>query len=280
MKHKVLLLVDLNNALKRAIFSHRGLTSGRTFTGGVYGLLTGMAKVMRTHSVTHAVLCQDSRPYRRSEEYPEYKGDRKRAEDTDEDLMRAVTQTRRLALEVAEVLGLPSWKLQGFEADDLIARACERECYRYSRIVIWSNDTDLFQLLRRPHIHIDRKDEVMTQAKLLAEHELTPEQHLLLSAFQGSHNAVSGLPGVAGVTARKMLRMGDYTKHPKYDRKIVERNLHLMRLPHPEFPKHERMPLQTERFDARAFYRWVARYDIRATQQMLDAFENLCIATR
>lgn len=273
MRRKTLVLVDLSNALKRSMFSHKGLTSGTTFTGGVYGVLVGLAKVLGAYGATSAVLCQDSKPYRRSLEYPKYKA--KRVEEKDETLIQALEQSRRLIDEAAQVIGVPLWAVPGFEADDLIAHACRRESNRYDRVVIWSNDSDLFQLLVRPNIWIERAKEVMTQAKLLAAHGLTAEQHLLLSVLMGSHNDVAGIEGVGPITARKIVdNPALFRQYTDKHSEIIKRNQHLMRLPHPALPTIH-LPDQTRAFVARDFYRWASRYDIAATEKMLSAFEGL-----
>lgn len=266
-------MVDLNNALRKSIHTHKGLTSGEWFTGGVYGFLAGFAKVCGSYRATHAVLCLDSRPYLRSQEYADYKGSR--AEPTPEELQR-VKDSRVLAAEAAQSIGVPIWAIPSFEADDLMAYAALRERNRWDRVVIWSNDTDLFQLLVSPTIWIERINEVMTQAKLQMNHGLTPEQHLLVSALTGSHNDVPGIEGVGPITAKKIALDPAKLRETRIKHgDIIDRNLRLMRLPHPQLPANLGLPGRTGQFSARLFSRWCSRYDIRATDQMLNAFETL-----
>jgi len=57
-------------------------------TGGVYGFITTMSKYILRFKPTNIVICMDTKPYIRSEIYPQYKMDRKALGDKDLDAVR------------------------------------------------------------------------------------------------------------------------------------------------------------------------------------------------
>lgn len=271
-----LLLIDLSYQCYRASAAHARLTSSEgVFTGGIYGFLTSMASTIRNCKADRVVLCQDRKPYLRSKTYPEYKLLRKAAQD--DELLERHKESMPLIIECAmEVLGWPIWGLDGFESDDLVAFAAQRYRHRFGRIYAASNDSDLYQLFDLPNFFIYRKeDDLMSRGRLWLEQKLTPEQFMLASALQGTHNDIAGIPKVGPVTARKaVLDPAALRKLRDGYGELIDRNLALIKLPHPEFPSSARLPGPTLRFDRRKLYRWAAQFDIDATLSMLDAFER------
>lgn len=268
-----LLLVDLSYQTYRAVASHPMLTSGQTFTGGLYGFLVTLAKQIRETAATRVVVCQDLKPYLRSQVYPKYKTLRR--EKADEDLLRAFQQSLKLVVEALGVIGVPVFGQQGFESDDCIASFVLQLRHRYEAIYAASNDSDLYQLLWVPNFKMLRKDDLMDEAKLLQTTGLTPAEFTLAHTLMGTHNDIEGIPRVGEKTAIKAV------KDPALLRKFTEqwgelirRNKSLIRLPHPEYP---RKPLPASGvFEARDLYRFCSRFDIEATKSMLDSFEQVC----
>jgi 5'-3' exonuclease len=272
---RVLLTVDLSYQSYRACASHPRLKSmDDVFTGGVYGFLTSVSKIIREAEATDLIVCQDSKPYKRSEIYPEYKQLRRKAADPE--LLRLHQETMPLLLEMLDELGVPVWGVPGFEYDDLAAHILQRYRNRFDFIYAASNDSDLFQLLGRRNFGIFRtssKSDIMTGERLSRDFGLTPEQYMLSTALMGTHNDIAGIPGVGQVTAIKA------AKDPSMLRRyrdgyadIIERNLRLIKLPHEEFPVDLPMPRRTQEFSPRALYRFCGRLDIDCTKSMHDAF--------
>ncbi len=252
------------------------LTSRRTFTGGLYGFLTTLAKTIRETRAQRIVICQDRKPYVRSLSYPAYKQLRKKRED--DELLMMYTQSMKLVLDALEVLGFPVWGVDGFESDDLIAHCVTQHRSRFDRIYAASNDSDLFQLLwcERFLIYKDSIANVVTGASLLKDKGLTPTQFMLATALQGTHNDIEGIDGVGEKTAAKA------AQDPALLRKLqdkhaplIARNLSLIQLPHPQFPWATQVPPLCNPFSAQRLYRFCGRYDIDVTKAMLDSFEQL-----
>lgn len=274
----VLLCVDVSYQSYRNSAAHPMLTSRRVFTGGLYGFIVGWAAAMRETRATHVAFCLDSKPYKRSEAYPEYKLLRKK--NADEDLLKMHKQTMALLREVLEECGLSFWSAQGFESDDLVAHACGHYRHRFSRIYAMSNDSDLYQLLGTGNFFVYRTDMKnlvgLESLRTMFGQPISPADYMLMTALTGTHNDIAGIPKVGPVTALKAI------KDPALMRKwveshgdIIKRNLDLIRLPHPEFPAGIRLPEHGGSFNPRQLYRSLGRYDIDVTSSMVKAFEQL-----
>lgn len=273
---KVLLAVDLSYQVYRATAAHPMLTCKREFTGGLYGFFTTLAKMVRETEATHLVFCQDRKPYLRSVSYPEYKAFRKKNQD--EEMLKMHKQSMRLVLETLSDLNYPVWGLDGFESDDLIGHVATKYRSRYDRIYAASNDSDLFQLLTAPNFAIYTKGiaDVMTGEKLWKTQSLKPSDFMHMTAITGTHNDVQGIDRVGPVTAKKALAdpalMRELrSKHAA----VIDRNLKLIKLPHPEFPYETTIPTWEYAFDERTLYRSLGRYDIDVTNSMVKAFQQV-----
>ncbi len=267
--------MDLSYQVYRATASHPNLSSRRRFTGGLYGFFSTVSKIIRETQATDVVFCEDRKPYVRSAEYPSYKQLRasKRNEETRELYLESMDYVR-------EVLGriqIVPWGVDGYESDDMIAHCVQTYRCRFHRMYAASNDSDLFQLLWCPTFRIYSKDleGCMTGDKLLRAQGLTPEQFLLLTAITGTHNDVDGVPRVGPVTAKKAIQEPALLRELMANHgALIERNLGLIRLPHPTFPKNTKLPVQA-RVDVRELFRALDAYDIDVTNTMIKAFEQL-----
>lgn len=273
---RVLLAVDLSYQVYRASASHPMLTSRRVFTGGLFGFMTTLAKMIRETRATDIVICQDRKPYRRSLIYPEYK--QLRAKKRDDDLLKMYTQSMSLVIEVLEGIGIPIWGIDGFESDDLAGYAFTKYRHRFAWMYAGSNDSDLFQLLWIPNLAIYTKgiNDLTTGASLLKKSGLTPDQFMLMTALTGTHNDIAGIDQVGPVTAKKAIADPQVMRQLRERHAaVIDRNLELIKLPHPEFPRDARIPKPTEPFNHRAFYRAMGKYDIDVTNAMINSMEQI-----
>lgn len=270
-----LLAVDLSYQSYRASAAHPTLSSGDTFTGGLYGFLVALASAIRATGARSVVVCQDRKPYRRSLTYPEYKQLRKKTQD--EELVKRHKLSMSLILEMLDVVGLPAWGIDGYESDDLVAHCVRSPGAQVDEVVAASNDSDLYQLFDDPSFKVYRKDgDIMNGVRLWKETGLSPSQFMLATALMGTHNDIAGIPRVGEKTAIKaVLDPALMRTYRASHGELIERNLSLIKLPHPDFPTRARIPSRGRRFELRAFYRWCAQYDIEATAPMISALEQL-----
>lgn len=250
-----LLLVDLSNQLYKACWSYQNLTHDGEFTGGLYGVLMRISSAIRYTGATRVILCTDRKPYVRAQDYPEYKAGRKRKPDARaEELGQAVAVARQQVLTAATAIGLPIWGLNGFEADDLAAHAVRHYRHRWHTLWSLSNDDDLHQLFTIRHFQVlaSTPDVQNPEGAKIHNSEtfrlrlpgLRPDQYVEWLAMKGTHNDVEGIPGVGEKRALQAL-----TTHPDnllaYRRQwgeLIERNVGLITLPHPRFPRDTRLP--------------------------------------
>jgi DNA polymerase I len=113
--------------------------------------------------------------------------------------------------EVLEALDVTQLRLEGYEADDLIATLTREAVAEGWDVLIVTGDRDAFQLID-DHVKVvyTRRgitDTVMADATYVEErYDITPEQYVEYAALRGDTS--DNLPGVAGVgekTAAKLL---------------------------------------------------------------------------
>lgn len=276
MNQRVLLAVDLSNQAYKAAASHPLLSSGDTFTGGLYGFLGAMQKAIAAVDATDIVICEDRKPYVRSDLYPQYKELRKTTRDPE--LYEKAQATIALIKKLLAVTGWPLWALRGFESDDLISHAAIKYRNRYKHVIAMSNDSDLYQLFKYPGFAIWKgKKGLYTRPEYEREFAGLPLEHLPTAlALMGTHNEVEGVRGIGIVTAVSIV------SHPFKLRQaldqhadIVARNLELIHLPHKDFPRELSIPAYSRQFVERELLRFCGRYDINVTRDMCIAFERI-----
>jgi len=274
---RILLCVDLSYQSYRASAANAKLSSGGIFTGGLYGFFMAFAAAVRETRATHVAICEDSKPYVRSLEYPDYKLLRKAK--ADEKLRENHKTSMEMILDVLYECGINSWRVKGFESDDLVGHAVRYYGYRFDAIYAASNDSDLYQLFDAENFHLYGNDirQLWNGKRLFKELGLTPAEYMLTTALTGTHNDIEGIPKVGPITARKALRDAALMRQYRASHgEVIDRNLRLIQLPHKDFPRDERLPEHDPQvFTPRRLYKSLGRYDIDTTNAMLAAFEQL-----
>lgn len=279
---RVLLCVDMSYQVYRATAAHPGLSSRRVFTGGLYGFFTTLAKMVRETRATHLALCMDSKPYKRSIVYPDYKQLARKGK-IDEEVKRRYLSSMDLVTEALEHGGFRRWAIHGFEADDFPGHCVMKYRHRFDRIYAASNDSDLWQLLWCENFAIYRKDigDCVTGKWLMDNHGLTPEQFMLATALQGTHNDIEGIPNVGEKTSRAAVK--DPAKLRVLREKwgaLIDRNLALIELPHPDFPRGASIPKHAlSNVSAREMWSFLGDFDIEITGSMSRMVDQLMEAT-
>lgn len=273
-----LLAVDLSYQVYRASAAHKMLTSRDTFTGGLYGFLSTLAKQIRETRADRLIICRDIKPYKRSEIYPEYKQLRKKK--SDDDLFRLYQESMPLVLDVIEEMGLPVMAVPGFESDDCIGHIVSKYRHRFDWIYAASNDSDLYQLFTCEWFRLLKGSELkecIDYRNLKAlPFACTPAEFMLASALKGTHNDVEGIAGVGDITALKAVKdPALMRKYREQHSALIDRNLSLIKLPHPEFPRELALPRSSGSLDHRGLYRFCGRFDIEVTPSMVNSFEQV-----
>ncbi|MGJ8636341.1 MAG: DNA polymerase I [Phycisphaerales bacterium] len=141
----------------------------------------------------------------RSELYPDYKANR---DAPPEDLRPQVDR----ALALLEEIGVPVIGCAGYEADDILATIATDFSSKHPdiRVRIISKDKDLKQLLGEgappTEMYDLHKDELITEADLMEELGLRPDQVIdLLTLMGDTADNIPGVPGIGIKTAAKLL---------------------------------------------------------------------------
>jgi 5'-3' exonuclease len=186
-------LVDGTYELFRAYFGAPKKTAAGREVGASAGLLRSLLGLLRGESVTHVAAAFDHVIESfRNELFPGYKT----SEGVPEDLLSQF----ELAERVTRALGIVTWPMVEFEADDAIAAAAARSAgdERVEQVVIASPDKDLTQCVRGRRVVVwDRRRQiVLDEAGVEAKFGVLPESIPDYLALVG--DAADGLPGVFG----------------------------------------------------------------------------------
>lgn len=186
-------LIDGTYELFRAYFgAPKKFVSGRE-VGASAGLLRSLLLLLRDETVTHVAAAFDHVIESfRNELFAGYKT----GEGVPEDLMSQF----ELAERVTRALGIVTWPMVEFEADDAIATAAARAAAddRVEQVVIASPDKDLAQCVRGRRVVLwDRRRQiVLDEPGVEAKFGVLPESIPDYLALVG--DAADGLPGVFG----------------------------------------------------------------------------------
>ncbi|MFA6269641.1 MAG: DNA polymerase [Candidatus Paceibacterota bacterium] len=143
-----LVLLDAHAIIHRAYHALPDFaTSGGEPTGALYGLVTMILKIATDLKPDYIVACYDlPKPTYRHEVYEGYKAGRKK---TDDELSLQLEKSKQ----ICEVLNIPIYSLEGFEADDMLGTIVEKFKIENLKlkipidIVIASGDMDTMQLV-------------------------------------------------------------------------------------------------------------------------------------
>lgn len=205
---KTLVLLDAHAILHRAYHALPDFVSTKGEpTGALYGLSTMLKKIIKDLKPDYLVGCFDlPQPTFRHEAYDAYKAGRAKAE---EDLVSQIKRAR----DVFAALGIPSFELPGFEADDLLATIVEKmKNEKNLRIIIASGDMDTLQLVNGERVLVYTLKKGLNDTILYDEKAVVARfgfKPLLLPDYKGlrgdpSDNIV-GVKGIGEKTATTLI---------------------------------------------------------------------------
>ncbi len=143
------------------------------------------------------VVALDSKaPTFRKEMYDDYKANRK---EMPEDLPGQIDRIEQ----ILEAMNIPTIRLDGFEADDIIGTLAKKAGADGHDCLICSKDKDLLQLIDEHIYTLDIKTDTLTDVKAMFERMgIRPEQFIDCLALQGdTSDNVPGVPDVGPKTA-------------------------------------------------------------------------------
>ncbi|HUX52641.1 MAG TPA: DNA polymerase I [Spirochaetia bacterium] len=167
-----------------------------------FGFFRTLLMILKDRKPGMLVVALDSKtPTHRHEHYKEYKATREKSPD---DLREQIPVIE----EILDVLGVPAIRVDGYEADDIIATYAER-CRRENRqCYVISSDKDLLQLVDGPVRVLKPADggfQELDRERVLADWGVYPEQIRDYLSLVG--DSADNIPGVKGVGAKSAVAL-------------------------------------------------------------------------
>jgi DNA polymerase-1 len=223
------LLIDGNNLGCRHSFANAALTNtDGVFSGCHFGFAKSIIKFKKLFPEYKILVAWDNKSTRRCLETQEavenkvvpdgYKANRK---DRPEPLKLFMEQSEYL-MKGIDTLGVAQIKMNGVEADDIIASYC-KNLPSDSDIIIVTSDNDYYQLLcDNVKILDDMKGKEITKDSFIEEFGFTPDKFVHYGAIMGDDgDNIYGVPSWGDVNARKaIVNYGDiYSMIKEYEDK-------------------------------------------------------------
>jgi DNA polymerase I len=204
-----LFLIDGNSLAYRAFFAlpeSIATHDGRP-TNAIYGLASMFAKMLIDHSPAAVVVCWDAGWSGRELTYEPYKSERKPRPDLLKD------QWPHL-MPLAEAFGFTNIKVDGYEADDVIASLTKRAREQGIEVMVVSGDRDVYQLVE-DGVRVMTTSRGVTDTKVydregvIERYGVPPELVTDLIGLKGdTSDNIPGVPGIGDKTAAQLL--GEY----------------------------------------------------------------------
>lgn len=202
-------LIDGHATLYRA---YHGIRSASMFAPGsglathaAFGFTKTVLSLLARDKPEYLAVAMDSRwPTFRHKRYPKYKCSRVEMPD---DLRHQIPYVER----ICEAYGIPVFRAQGFEADDVLATLTAQAVRKGLRAVIVSGDKDILQLVREGEVEaLDLQkaaDKRYTPKEVEEKLGVVPEKVLDMFGLAGdTSDDIPGVPGVGLKTAAKLVR--------------------------------------------------------------------------
>ena len=174
-------------------------------TNAIYGFASMLVNILKSERPTHVAVAFDvSRRSFRTDKFPEYKANRSKSPDEFKSQIPTI-------YELIHAFGIPTFELEGYEADDLIATITESAVKAKIPVVICTGDRDSFQLVNDSVTVLYPKKGVtelarMTPSEITEKYGVTPEQYADFAALRGDpSDNLPGIPGVGEKTAAKWI---------------------------------------------------------------------------
>jgi DNA polymerase I len=201
-----LVLIDAHSLIYRAFFALPPMsTSQGQVTNAVYGF-TSMLAIVLADRPDYAIAAFDiGKPTFRSEEYAEYKQGRRPMPD---DLRSQMELVRK----ILQSLAIPTYGVEGFEADDVIGTLALKADAARVAVTIVSGDLDCLQLVNEGTTALVPRrgiTDTMTYGpdQVRQRYGLEPRQLIDYKALRGdTSDNIPGVPGVGDKTAAQLVQ--------------------------------------------------------------------------
>jgi DNA polymerase I len=201
-----LFLIDGNSLAYRAFFAlpeSIATHDGRP-TNAIYGLASMFAKMLIDHDPAGVVVCWDAGWSGRELTYEPYKSERKPRPDL-------LKEQWPHLIPLAEAFGFTNIKVDGYEADDVIASLVKRAREQKIPVMVVSGDRDVYQLVE-DGVRVMTTSRGVTDTKIydrdgvVERYGVPPELVTDLIGLKGdTSDNIPGVPGIGDKTAAQLL---------------------------------------------------------------------------
>src|SRR3954454_14590438 len=204
---KQLFLIDGNSLVYRAFYAlpESIATSDGRPTNAIFGFASMLVKLVSDHGVAPTVVVWDAGSSGRKEVYEPYKAQRQSRP--------SLLKEQWPALEpLVEAFGHRNYKVDGFEADDVIATLAEQAKAKGIPVMVVTGDRDAFQIVG-DGVQVMATSRGITETKVYGPDEVKERygiSHELIPDFYGlkgdTSDNIPGVPGIGDKTASDLLR--------------------------------------------------------------------------
>lgn len=276
--------IDVSGVAYRAFHSVGSLDFEDIPTGVIFGFFSQLRQICmdpRVRSNRIAIFC-DSKTSIRAKSYPQYKAKRKtdRSPEEVQRISAMYEQLNNLTSSVLPACGLPIYRQEGLESDDLMAYAAKVMTDQGQRAIIVTSDGDLFQCISEwVHWFDPQRNIYYTPESFLSAKGIECSEWGNVKAIAGCKtDNVSGVPGVGEITAIHYLN-GDLPTTYQTHKSIVSscglatasRNSALVVLPHNSTKPFD---LVEPKYDVDEFFKQCKKYGLASIIRERKAWES------
>ena len=202
-----LFLIDGNSLVYRAFFAlpESIATSDGRPTNAIFGFASMLVKIITDYGIKPTVVVWDAGSSGRKEVYADYKAQRTERPSLLGEQWPAFEP-------LVEAFGYQNIRVQGFEADDVIATLTRRAVHEGIEVMVVTGDRDAYQLVDDGHVKIMTTSRGITDTRVydregvVDRYGLPPE---LIPDFIGlkgdTSDNIPGVPGIGDKTAAQLL---------------------------------------------------------------------------
>lgn len=205
---KQLIIIDGHGIIFRAYHalsrSNLKTTDGMP-TGMIFGFCSILFEIIEKYKPHYLIMTFDTAKNFRKEIYEDYKATREKPKD---DLI----QQMPYAYEIVEAFDIPIFRMEGFEADDLIGTLANQAVEQGLDVKIMTGDRDLFQLIK-PGVNVYLPQKGVGELKKNGFDEcveyfgVRPDQVTDFKGIKGdTSDNIPGVSGIGDVGAKKLIQ--------------------------------------------------------------------------
>jgi DNA polymerase-1 len=202
-----LFLIDGNSLVYRAFFAlpESIATSKGQPTNAIFGFASMLVKLVSEYGVKPTLVVWDAGSSGRDEVYEEYKAGRRERPDL-------LSEQWPYMHPLVESFGYSNVRVDGYEADDVIATLAERAADEGLDVMVVTGDRDMFQLVK-PNIRVMATGRGITDTKIydrdavIDRYGIPPERIPDFYGLKGdTSDNIPGVPGIGDKTASQLLQ--------------------------------------------------------------------------